>query len=183
MESADGVVVRGREPSTIDKCFNTEPFAKEIIIIEYSSLVNWLRAHNRQYWHVPISSDRSFYIWKRYYLKRLVSYNNFKTPCTIMTNQLLGKPSWDLESVHRRMTTKETDRSRAREKKRERKTECVFSRLPGGFLVFSVLLHAANNVALVVVKVSKNMKRRNVECGKLRRPLKRNKLTEGIYGR
>ncbi|KAK2579494.1 hypothetical protein KPH14_010806 [Odynerus spinipes] len=26
------------------------------------------------------------------------------------------------------------------------------------------------------------MKRRNVECGKLRRPLKRNKLTEGIYG-
>ncbi|XP_035725115.1 macoilin-1-like isoform X2 [Vespa mandarinia] len=80
------------------------------------------------------------------------------------------------------MTTKETDRSRARERKRERKTECVFSRLPGGFLVFSVLLHAANNVALVVVKVSKNMKRRNVECGKLRRPLKRNKLTEGIYG-
>lgn len=33
-----------------------------------------------------------------------------------------------------------------------------------------------------MVKVSKNMKRRNVECGKLRRPLKRNKLTEGIYG-
>ncbi|XP_043252143.1 macoilin-1 isoform X1 [Colletes gigas] len=26
------------------------------------------------------------------------------------------------------------------------------------------------------------MKRRNVECGKFRRPLKRNKLTEGIYG-
>ncbi|KAG7209041.1 hypothetical protein KM043_015201 [Ampulex compressa] len=26
------------------------------------------------------------------------------------------------------------------------------------------------------------MKRRNVECGKLRRPLKRNKLTEGFYG-
>ncbi|XP_063244014.1 macoilin isoform X2 [Bacillus rossius redtenbacheri] len=26
------------------------------------------------------------------------------------------------------------------------------------------------------------MKRRNVECGKLRRPLKRNKITEGIYG-
>ncbi|CAD6216440.1 GSCOCG00004598001-RA-CDS [Cotesia congregata] len=26
------------------------------------------------------------------------------------------------------------------------------------------------------------MKRRNAECGKLRRPLKRNKITEGIYG-
>jgi len=34
-----------------------------------------------------------------------------------------------------------------------------------------------------VVKVTKNMKRRNAECGKLRRPLKRNKITEGIYGR
>jgi len=30
--------------------------------------------------------------------------------------------------------------------------------------------------------VTKNMKRRNAECGKLRRPLKRNKITEGIYG-
>jgi len=27
------------------------------------------------------------------------------------------------------------------------------------------------------------MKRRNADCGKLRRPMKRNKITEGMYGR
>lgn len=27
------------------------------------------------------------------------------------------------------------------------------------------------------------MKRRNADCSKLRRPLKRNRITEGIYGR
>ncbi|KAG8235136.1 hypothetical protein J437_LFUL012333, partial [Ladona fulva] len=32
------------------------------------------------------------------------------------------------------------------------------------------------------MKAARNMKRRNAECGKLRRPLKRNKITEGIYG-
>lgn len=30
---------------------------------------------------------------------------------------------------------------------------------------------------------SGRMKRRNADCSKLRRPLKRNRITEGIYGR
>ena len=32
-------------------------------------------------------------------------------------------------------------------------------------------------------EVGKNMKRRNVDCGKLRRTLKRTKITDGLYGR
>lgn len=32
-------------------------------------------------------------------------------------------------------------------------------------------------------KKEETMKRRNAECGKLRRPIKRNKIAEGMYGR